>query len=111
MHCVVYRVGDERNVDTLLETLPNWKDDGRIDFYYWYYGSYAMYQMGGKHWKAWNKAMKEAVLDSQRKDGSSKGSWDPIGPWGPEGGRVFSTALMCLCCEVQARYQGLAATK
>lgn len=73
--------------------------------YYWYYGSYAMYQMGGSYWNEWNKAMKPAVLESQRtQGGSSHGSWDPIGPWGWAGGRVYSTALMVLCLEVYFRY-------
>jgi hypothetical protein len=74
------------------------------DMYYWYYGSYAMFQMGGRHWKAWNKAMKTAVLDSQRQDGAHLGSWDPVGPWGMKGGRVYSTASMVLCLEVYFRY-------
>ena len=69
-----------------------------------YYGTYAMFQMGGKYWKEWNKAMKSAVVESQRKDGSSKGSWDPVGPWGYAGGRVYSTATMVLCLEVYFRY-------
>jgi hypothetical protein len=48
--------------------------------------------------------MKKAVLDSQRKDGAAKGSWDPIGPWGFSGGRVYSTATLVLCLEVYFRY-------
>ncbi len=101
--------GDEemmtKHADLMLKALPEWDPDGLTnDVYYWYYGSYAMYQMGGKHWNAWNKAMKKAVLDSQRKDGSSKGSWDPIGPWGFSGGRVYSTATLVLCLEVYFRY-------
>ena len=73
--------------------------------YYWYYGSYAMYQMGGnQYWNAWNKAMKKAVVESQRKDGDFLGSWDPVGPWGFAGGRVYSTASMVLCLEVYFRY-------
>jgi hypothetical protein len=73
--------------------------------YYWYYGSYAMYQMGGsKHWEAWQKAMEKAVVGSQRKEGDEKGSWDPVGPWGYAGGRVYATALMTLCLEVYFRY-------
>ena len=72
--------------------------------YYWYYGAYAMYQMGGRHWEKWNTAMKEAILDSQRKDGANKGSWDPAGPRGHHGGRVYSTASMVLCLEVYFRY-------
>jgi hypothetical protein len=89
----------------LLRALPQWDPGGLSnDMYYWYYGSYAMYQMGGKHWERWNKAMKKAVLDSQRASGSAKGSWDPIGPWGFAGGRVYSTALGALCLEVYFRY-------
>ncbi|MGK0218771.1 MAG: hypothetical protein ACI9HE_002266, partial [Planctomycetota bacterium] len=51
-----------------------------------------------------NKAMKPAVLSSQRREGHQKGSWDPVGPWGYSGGRVYSTALMVLCLEVYFRY-------
>ena len=39
-------------------------------------------------------------LESQRMDGSSKGSWDPIGPWGYVGGRVYSTSLMAMTLSV-----------
>jgi len=95
----------EQHADLMLRSLPEWDSKGMTnDMYYWYYGSYAMYQMGGKHWKAWNEAMKKAVLQSQRKDGDSKGSWDPNGPWGHAGGRVYSTASMVLCLEVYFRY-------
>ncbi len=94
-----------KHADLMLKALPRWDSEGfACDMYYWYYGSYAMFQMGGRHWRAWNKAMKPAVLDSQRKDGSSRGSWDPIGPWGQQGGRVYSTAMMVLCLEVYFRY-------
>jgi hypothetical protein len=33
------------------------------------------------------------------------GSWDPSGPWGTAGGRVYSTALLTLCLEVTYRYE------
>ena len=42
--------------------------------------------------------------EAQRDDGDEKGSWDPIGPWGFAGGRVYSTALMTLTLEVYFRY-------
>jgi hypothetical protein len=49
--------------------------------------------------------MKAAVVDSQRKDGDEKGSWDPsVCAWGFSGGRVYSTALMTLSIEVYFRY-------
>ncbi len=90
----------------LLTKLPEWDPAGLgNDMYYWYYGSYAMFQMGGRdYWEPWNTAMKKAVLESQRKEGHLRGSWDPIGPWGYAGGRVYSTALMVLSLEVYFRY-------
>ena len=95
----------EKHADLLLKTLPEWDEEGfGCDMYYWYYGTYAMYQMGGKHWKGWEAAMKKAVVETQRQDGDEKGSWDPVGPWGYSGGRVYSTALMTLCIEVYFRY-------
>ena len=95
-----------RHADLLRQRLPEWDPDGcGTDMYYWYYGSYAMFQMGGKrYWEPWNKAMKKAIAESQRQDGSARGSWDPIGPWGYAGGRVYSTATMILCLEVYYRY-------
>jgi len=87
--------------------LPRWDpDDGSIDMYYWYYGTLAMFQVGGASWKAWNKAMVPAIVKSQhrKESGARAGSWDPIGPWGHDGGRVYSTALMVLCLEVYYRY-------
>ncbi|MHC4940828.1 MAG: prenyltransferase/squalene oxidase repeat-containing protein [Planctomycetota bacterium] len=90
-----------------MERLPTWnKDDGSIDMYYWYYGTLAIFQVGGKPWRAWNKAMVPAIVKSQhpRKSGARTGSWDPIGPWGHDGGRVYSTALMVMCLEVYYRY-------
>jgi len=96
----------EKHAKLLAQTLPEWDPDGfGCDMYYWYYGSYAMYQMGGsQYWETWRKAMEPAVVNSQRKDGDEKGSWDPVGPWGYAGGRVYSTALMTLCLEVYFRY-------
>ncbi|MCB9882206.1 MAG: terpene cyclase/mutase family protein [Planctomycetes bacterium] len=98
------------HADLLLEKLPKWSEDGSTnDMYYWYYGAYAMMQMGGKHWKRWNDEMKPALINNQRqeKEAHNFGSWDPIGPWGHEGGRVYSTAICVLCLEVYYRYAQL----
>ncbi|MEO0650505.1 MAG: hypothetical protein AAFZ65_07500, partial [Planctomycetota bacterium] len=81
---------------------------GRIDMYYWYYATYAVYQLSdkmGSAWSKWERALEDAVLSSQRSSPPCfEGSWDPMGPWGEEGGRVYSTALMVLCLEVYFRY-------
>ena len=92
-------------VELLSKRLPVWEPrSGRVDMYYWYYGTLAMFQMGGPAWVSWNRKMKSAVLDSQRKDGNFRGSWDPVGPWGEDGGRVYATAVMTMCLEVYYRY-------
>ena len=92
--------------DLLRKQLPLWDEkEGTIDFYYWYYGSYAMFQLGGKDWEKWQTRMLDAVIKTQRQDGDEAGSWDPqFDPWGHRGGRVYSTAIMTLCLEVFYRY-------
>ncbi|MCC7011277.1 MAG: terpene cyclase/mutase family protein [Planctomycetes bacterium] len=96
-----------KHAELLRAKPPRWDPSDRsIDVYYWYYGTYAMYQMGGsKDWEQWNRAMKSAVVDSQRKDGDERGSWDAApDAWGHSGGRVYTTAMMSLCLEVYFRY-------
>lgn len=77
------------------------------NLYYWYYGTLSLKQYGGEQWDAWNRAVRDELVDSQRTTGDLAGSWDPIGPWGPYGGRVYSTALATLCLEVYYRYTPL----
>ncbi|MHC4342254.1 MAG: prenyltransferase/squalene oxidase repeat-containing protein [Planctomycetota bacterium] len=96
-----------KGADLCLERIPTWNpDDGSIDMYYWYYGTLAMFQVAGTYWKKWNVSMKEAIVKSQHPKGSGSrtGSWDPIGPWGGDGGRVYSTACLVMCLEVYYRY-------
>ncbi len=95
-----------RGVDILMSNLPDWnkpKND-KVDMYYWYYATYAMFQYGGEKWDKWNKAMKKALVGTQRKGGCPDGSWDPVSKWGMVGGRVYSTAINCLTLEVYYRY-------
>ncbi len=99
-----------KGVDYILRELPEWRDDGgrgganKINFYYWYYGSYALFQFGGQPWNTWNVAMKKALLESQRQGGCEDGSWDPVSQWGQRGGRVYSTALAAMTLEVYYRF-------
>ena len=99
-----------KGADLMKKKPPKWDvDAGTIDFYYWYYGTLAMFQVGneyGGHWKAWNEAMKTAIIDHQRleADRDERGSWDPIDCWSPEGGRIYATTMNCLCMEVYYRY-------
>lgn len=85
----------------LLERLP---DPGDIQIYYWYYGTLAMFQVGGPAWARWNDRITSTLLDTQEKEGHRKGSWAPHRPFGVDGGRVFSTAASALCLEIYYRY-------
>ncbi len=99
----------ERRTALVLAKRPRWNEsDGSIDYYYWYYGSYAMWQLGGREWESWQHALLDAVVNHQRKEGDELGSWDPqLDPWGAQGGRIYSTALNALCLEVYYRYDKL----
>ena len=68
----------------------------------------------GKPWKIWKDAMDDAIVGTQRKDTTYceyKGSWDPKGPWGHDGGRVYSTAVLAMCLQVYFRYDRVFGTK
>jgi hypothetical protein len=88
----------------LQGSLPEW-GHGNVNFYYWYYGTLVMFQMGGNWWKSWNASLRDMLIERQRK-GPPKidGSWDPLCVWNAKGGRVYSTALGALCLEVYYRY-------
>ncbi len=97
----------KKGADLCLKSLPTWDEAaGTIDYYYWYYGTLAMFQVGGDHWKKWNEAMKKAIVDSQRNDKNDDrwGSWDPVDPWATDGGRIYSTSVSVMCLEVYYRY-------
>ena len=74
------------------------------NLYYWYYGTLAMYQYGGNPWREWNEDLRELLISEQITQGENAGSWDPRPPWGPYGGRLYSTTLSTLCLEVYYRF-------
>ena len=87
--------------DFLLGELPS---DQAINLYYWYYGTLAMYQLQGQHWRQWNEALQKTLVKSQVSVGDKAGSWDPDCIWAGYGGRVYSTAMAALCLEIYCRY-------
>lgn len=76
----------------------------RKDYYYWYYGTLALYQHGGDAWQQWNARLRDHLLAEQIRAGSFAGSWEPTDPWGRYGGRLYSTALATLSLEVYYRF-------
>ena len=63
--------------------------------YYWYYGTLAV-QVDKKRARTWVKPLHKALFAHQHRKGARAGSWDPIGVWGADGGRVYSTAILAL---------------
>ena len=59
------------------------------------YGSMALFQIGGKDWSRWDKAMRKVVVEAQREDGS----------WGTREAAVLETARMALTLGVYHRYR------
>lgn len=93
----------KKQAQLLAANPPVWNESsGTIDFYYWYYGTLALYRWGGEERATWMKALGEALIPHQRL-GNEKddcfGSWDPVGIRGEEGGRVYSTALCGMMLE------------
>lgn len=97
----------ERAAQVVCALPPVWDDarPGRRDYYFWYYATTALFQLGGARWEAWSATLQEAVVARQRTDGHAAGSWDPQhDPWGGIGGRVYATALQALTLESLQRY-------
>ncbi|MBM3984941.1 MAG: terpene cyclase/mutase family protein [Planctomycetes bacterium] len=99
----------ERAAEVVAALPPVWDDarPGRRDYYFWYYGTTALFQVGGQRWKDWQAGLSHAVALQQRPaGGDAHGSWDPQhDPWGGQGGRVYVTALQTLTLEAFNRYR------
>ena len=105
-------LGADRNDSALLagasflrQRLP--KENAR-NVYYWYYATQVMFHLQGDHWSEWNASLRDMLVDSQKKGGHTRGSWDPRSPskdtWGQSGGRHYVTCLNLLMLEVYYRH-------
>lgn len=107
--------GERRSADrirlggkVLSQSRPTWtkrKGLRKVNFYYWYYGTNSMFQLGGPNWLEWNKSMQKALLPTQCIGGVEDGSWPPVGEWCLAGGRVYATAINALTLETYYRYK------
>jgi hypothetical protein len=86
----------------LLETDPPNPD--RPNVYYWYYGTQAVHHVGGAEWERWNFLMRDALVNTQEKQGAPAGSWAPRGEHASAGGRLYMTALAVCTLEVYYRH-------
>ncbi|RME80030.1 MAG: hypothetical protein D6785_10755, partial [Planctomycetota bacterium] len=118
-----------KGAQIIMNNLPKWDENNykTANMYFWYYGTYAMFQIGGSNWDCgknynsvealknrtchcWNHAMQAALLLTQRqgvRGDDADGSWDPVTEWGIAGGRVYSTAIGALTLEIYYRYERL----
>jgi len=90
------------SAEHLRQHLP--ETGGGTDYYYWYYGSLALYQHHGPIWEEWNEQLREILVQSQSGEGENLGSWDPEGKWADRAGRVVITAMATLSLQVYYRY-------
>jgi hypothetical protein len=92
----------------LAERAPRWHGTGAgVDFGGWWLGTMGALATGGDLLKTWDAAIRTAVADTQRSNTGicdQRGSWDAIGVWADEGGRVFTTAAGALILGIYYRY-------
>jgi hypothetical protein len=79
------------------EPIPDLRPVDEKDIYFFYHASVPMYQMGGEHWKKWNRIMKPVMLESQEKNGS----WPAVRCYRS---KTMATALGAMTLEVYYRY-------
>ena len=95
----------------LRDFLPQWRkglEKGQAIawyFYFWYYGTLAMHQMGGSYWRAWNEKIKTMLPENQRNDPPAMaGSWDPDSAVLNGCACTFSTSMAVLTLETYYRF-------
>ncbi len=98
-----------QGVAYLMEHLPGndrkWGDTGKLELYYWYYGTQVMHHYGGQEWEIWNPRIRDLLYGLQTKDGEFAGSWDArYFRWGKGGGRIYTTSLAVCTLEVYYRH-------
>jgi hypothetical protein len=77
---------------------------GNLYPYQWYYTTLALSHHGGAVWTRWFTTLQAALVKGQRRTGSARGSWDPLGQYSSSAGRVFVTAICVLMLEAPFRY-------
>jgi hypothetical protein len=97
----------KKGAELLMQKLPTYDEPNKlkVNYYYWYYGTNAMFQIGGADWKKWNEAMKKALVKTQRRGGCVDGSWNSECEWAIVGGRAYCTAINALTLETYYRYK------
>ncbi len=100
-----YPVSDAARREAIEMIMGHAPGAGQDNVYFWYYATLALFQLQDENWQSWNQLLKQRLLQTQvPRYGDQPGSWEPDSLWGGYGGRVYSTAMSCLCLEVYYRY-------
>jgi hypothetical protein len=83
-----------RACDFLKKNLDPRRTAGYHDFYTNFYGSQAMFQIGGAHWERYFGVMRDRLLKSQTANGS----------WNGDTGPTYCTAIAVLILSLPNRY-------
>ena len=88
----------------LLTNDPPKVEKDAVDYCYWHFASLAIFTLKGydsPEWKAWNEALKPALLKTQEE----AGSWEPNDRWSLYvKSRVYATAINALTLTTYYRY-------
>ena len=95
------------SADQILLQAPRLDSPAQPSLHDYFFGSLALHEIGGRHWKGWVKQLDKTLFRDQRRKGSVAGTWDPALAWFPQGGRVEATALGVLTLSFRSRYNRL----
>jgi len=77
------------------------------NIYYNYYASQVLHHWEGPEWQAWNRRLRDRLVDTQAAEGHEAGSWHFPDPYGDKGGRLYTTAMAVMTLEVYYRHMPL----
>ena len=80
---------------------------GEVNLYYVYYATLALHHYGGGGWDAWNKEIRELLIQTQSRQGCESGSWYFGDSYCDSGGRLLNTALAVMILETPYRMMPL----
>ena len=81
---------------------------GDVDIYGDFFLASALKASPERQQGPWLAEKRLGLASRQVREGDDRGSWDPDDPWGPVGGRLYSTALSALVLQVESRGERLA---
>lgn len=80
------------------------------DMYFNYYATQVIHHYGGPEWPAWNRKMRDYLIETQATRGHELGSWFFSDEHGSDGGRLYTTAMCIMILEVYYRHMPLYGT-